>query len=454
MASTYLQRTMGTPTSRKKFTISVWVKKSKSGSSNAQHIWNGYYSTDNRLVIYFQASGADTLGLYNVVGGSATGFLLTNRKFRDTNGWYHIYYAVDTTQSTASDRIKLYVNGVQETSFSNNTYPSQNADLGYANGYTNFIGKYGGDTSSQFDGAMSHFYYVDGSVIDIAQFGSTDSTTGEWKINTSPTISSYGTNGFLILKDGNTITDQSPNSNNFTASGTLTKTEDNPSNTFCTLNALTSLSHASLEHGNCSLSNSGTDGDRIMGTIPSKAGYYEFKINYTPNGSTGIGVQWGCFDITNYNEETHNINSARLMRTGYGYDTHFATANFGGGNSWENVTTGLDVDTGDILMCAWKNGKVYYGYNGTWFFSADPSNNTDGSTQIPLADSNAYQMPILKDDVGGSGDCQFNFGNGFFGTNAITSNSGNGYQDANGQGKFQYQPPTGCYALCTKNLNV
>ena len=122
---------------------------------------------------------------------------------------------------------------MQETSFSNDTYPSQNADMTFANGYTNYIGRYGANTNSNFDGSMSYFYFVDGSVIDIAQFGSTDSTTGEWKINTSPTISSYGNEGFLILKDGNTITDQSSNSNNFTVgAGTLTKTEDNPSNVF------------------------------------------------------------------------------------------------------------------------------------------------------------------------------------------------------------------------------
>jgi CxxC motif-containing protein (DUF1111 family) len=142
------------------------------------------------------------------------------------------------------------------------------------------------------------------------------------------------------------------------------------------------------------------------------------------------------------------------MRTNYAYDAHYSTENFGGGNSWENVTTGVTASSGHIIMVAWKNGKVYYGYNGTWFFSANPSNNTDGSTQVPLADTNAYQLPIFKSNITGADNAEFNFGNGYFGTTAVSSNSGNGYQDSNGQGKFYYQPPTGTYACCTKNLNI
>jgi len=93
-------------------------------------------------------------------------------------------------------------------------------------------------SSAYFDGSMSHVHFIDGTAYDASAFGSTDSTTGEWKINTSPSVT-YGTNGFFILKDGNSVTDQSPNSNNFTVGGgTLTKTEDNPSNVFATLNPL------------------------------------------------------------------------------------------------------------------------------------------------------------------------------------------------------------------------
>jgi hypothetical protein len=195
MASTYLTRTLGTPTSQKIFTFSTWLKKSLQDDAGTQHIFDSFYSVDNRLVIYFQGSSTDTFAMYNRSGASETMYMNTNMKFRDTNGWYHIYIAVDTTQSTASDRVKFYINGEQVTSWETSNYPAQNSNINIVSGYTNYIGRYGGG-GNFFNGCMSHYYYVDGSVIDIAQFGSTDSTTGEWKINTNPTIASYGNQEF------------------------------------------------------------------------------------------------------------------------------------------------------------------------------------------------------------------------------------------------------------------
>ena len=456
MANTYLSRTMGTPTSRKKFTISVWVKKSAVSSSNAQHIWNGYYSTDNRLVIYFQASAADTLGLYNVAGGSATAFLLTTRKFRDTNGWYHIYYAVDTTQSTASDRIKLYVNGVQETSFSNNTYPSQNADMTFANGYTNYIGKYGGDTSSQFNGAMSHFYYVDGSVIDIAQFGSTDATTGEWKINTSPTISSYGTNGFLILKDGNTITDQSPNSNNFSSNGDgVTKTEDNPSNVFATWNVLDSHYFWGAEetswatNGNTKARSGNSQYSSCTATLGASSGkyYWEVKLSAASNSEKyyHIGIK--------SRQDTNTTTALGVKSTDYCYKGH-------NGQSMNNNSSSVFGDTyqvGDIVGVAMDldNNKLYFHKNGTYQNSGVPTSGSTGTGAISLVDASTtnfgFYVPAWSWNDGSSyGTIETNFGNGYFGTTAVSSAGTN----ASGIGIFEYDVPTGYTALCTKGLNL
>ena len=254
MANTYLTRTFGTATNRLKGTFSFWVKRSVTGSSSTNMIFNSWNNANYRFQIYFQGgTNADRLALYNVDSGSANMYFETNAKYRDVNAWYHIYIAVDTTLSTQGDRLKFYVNGERITSFAQETYPAQNADMSLgASSYTNLIGQYGGG-GENFNGSMSHYYFVDGSVIDVGQFGSTDAATGEWKINTNPTISSYGNQGFLILKDGNTITDQSPNSNNFTVGGgTLTKTEDNPSNVFATLEPFISNNSAVilLEAGN------------------------------------------------------------------------------------------------------------------------------------------------------------------------------------------------------------
>jgi hypothetical protein len=309
-----------------------------------------------------------------------------------------------------------------------------------------------GSSTHYWNGVISHAHLCDGYSYAPSEFGSTDSTTGEWQINTSPSVS-YGTNGWFILKDGNSVTDQSGQSNNWSVTaGTLTFTHDNPSNLFCTLNPVIGRSTPTYSIGNTKAGSS-SDGHYVIGTIGSKAGYYEIKLGQNPNGQQGSGLTMGCFD-SNYGTYNLSATNIRSFKTNHAYDAHYSVDDLGGGNSWEGTTTGVSAAAGDIIGVAWKNGKLYVAKNNTYFFSANPSNNTDGSTQVLLNDSNAYQLPISKSNVDGMTNSEWNFGNGYFGTTAITSNSGNGYQDANGQGKFQYQPPTGCYALCTKNLNV
>ncbi len=234
MASTYLTRTPSSTGNDKIATFSAWIKRGSSlGSQN--NIFTSFPATE-RTQLFLTSSG--TLQLQAYSGNSATMNVETNRKFRDTNGWYHIVVAMDSTQATASNRVKIYVNGVQETSFAQSSYVSQNTTLSFNTASRPFyIGTY--DTSQLFfDGVMSHVHWIDGTQYAASDFGSTDSTTGEWKINTSPSVT-YGTNGFFWLKDSIATTDHSSNSNTFTVGGgTLTKTEDNPSNVFATFNPL------------------------------------------------------------------------------------------------------------------------------------------------------------------------------------------------------------------------
>ena len=458
MANTSLTRTMGTPTSRKKFTISVWVKRTKITLSNAQHIWNGYYSADNRLVIYFQNGANDALGFYNVAGGSATANLQTNRQFRDTHAWYHIYYAVDTTQSTSSDRVKLYINGQQETSFSTASYPSQDVNLTFASGYTNLIGNYGG-SNNFFEGLMSHFYYVDGSVIAHTEFGSTDTTTGEWKINTDPTISSYGTNGFLILKDGNTITDQSPNSNDFTSNGVgVTKTEDNPSNVFATFNPLTKWSGQNktpsqvLNKGNLTTGIGSSEKALLLSTIGVTSGKYYWEAK-----SDGVSKLFFGFS----NRLVFDTSSDPHSQSGYnGVYYYEGTPDFRTYGSNTSTTGIASITTGDILGFAldMDNHAFYIHKNGTYMNSGDP---TSGSSRTgSIAELFTYGRNCLSDydevfasayvtSTSGSGTASFNFGNGYFGTTAVSSAGTN----ASGIGIFEHNVPAGYTALSTKGLN-
>ena len=231
MANTYLTRTPSSAGNRKTWTWSAWIKLGSSSSeqpffatptSNSDAGWFSIRRNGNAYLI---------VGLYN------TNFIVTNRVLKDTSSWYNICVSFDSTNSTASDRCKLFINGVRETSFSSSSNPTLNQDYNMNNNVSHSIGKEG---STYFNGSMSHVHFIDGTAYDASAFGQTDTTTGEWKAKTSPSVT-YGTNGFFILKDGNGITDQSGEGNNFTlGGGTLIDLKDNPDNTFATLNPLAS----------------------------------------------------------------------------------------------------------------------------------------------------------------------------------------------------------------------
>ena len=449
MASTYLYRTQVAGTSTKKMTFSAWVRKADSGSYSG--LLNCYTSNNDRNGIYFGSN--DRLIVYFRTSGTGIIYYETTRIFRDPTAFIHVAVSIDSTLSTAGDRVRIYVNGVEETAFESGAEVAPGQDTTFScigqNNLDLEVGRmqYGSTTTAYFNGVMSHVHFVDGTAYPASKFGETDSTTGEWKIITEPTGITYGNNGFFILKDDNSNLDRSGEGHNQTIGGTLTFTHDNPSNVFCTLNDITGKSKPTLSLGNTKTGSS-SDGQFVFGTMGSKAGYYEIKLGQNPNGSNGNGLTFGTFD-SNYGETT-DTTSMRKFKTNHAYSASYSI-DVGNGSG---TNTGVSAAAGDIISVAWKNGKLYVAKNGTYFFSANPSNNTDGSTQVLLHDSTAYQLPISKSNIDGMTNSEWNFGNGYFGTTAITSNSGNGYQDANGQGKFQYQPPTGCYALCTKNLNL
>ena len=193
MASTRIYRTAGTPTNDKIWTISGWFKF----HSNDGHVV--FASDGNNNTSWTQSrwsSGRLELGSYSTL------WLRTTRVFRDTNAWYHIMYVADSTQATASDRLKIYVNGVEETSFETDNRSSTTQNQSWGGNKNGAVNNIGGENASGYGNfSVSHFHNIDGTALTPSTFGSTDSTTGEWKINTNPTVSSYGNNGFFWLKD-------------------------------------------------------------------------------------------------------------------------------------------------------------------------------------------------------------------------------------------------------------
>jgi hypothetical protein len=444
MASTYLQRTGISAGNRRTWTFSAWVKRTALGE---QRIFNHEQSSGTSQISVLKWDGSNKI-LYADNSGSGNSIDLnsSNMVFRDVNAWYHIVLRVDTTDATANNRARIYVNGQDIYSelggFSTHTQPSQNYDT-FANQSGNkiTIGAWVNNTTQYFDGCMSHIHFADGQALAPTVFGSTDNVTGQWKINTSPSFT-LGTNGFTILKDGNTITDQSANSNDFTlGGGTLTNTEDNPSNVFPILNQLNAQSSGYTFDGLGSLSVTGNTGDAwrtMYATFGASSGkyYWEQKItNFTGVDPHYIGI------VSDDQMSNLNIDQATTSR-GYFYtktgDKRNNNSQSSYGNSWTTndiVGVALDLD----------NSKVFFSKNGVFQNSGDPANGTNpaftitsGYTYIPATSTyynlNRYDM---------------NFGNGYFGTTQISSEGTN----ASGIGKFEYDVPTGYTALSTKGLN-
>ena len=439
MANTYLTKTNSGGGSETKGTFSAWMKICNFGDDNV--IFHELESSGNYFSIKLK-SGDFLVDAQN--NSSAFINVRTNRVLRDFSAWYHIVVAIDSTQSTAANRIKIYINGVQETSFSTATYPpvNQNCKINQ-NNEVQTIG--GAGASEYFDGYLSHVYWVDGTAYAASTFGSTDSATGQWKINTSPSLT-MGTNGFTILKDGKTITDQSANSNNFSlGGGTLTKSEDCPDNVFSTINTLynqTTGQGVTPTFGN-NLCYYGSDSSRsCLGSTSPSSGkyYYEAKVFDKTNVVLGIvNLAWG------------NLNGAS------GYSYHDDALNFGynlngqktsGGS---NTSFGSAINNNDIFMCAMDldNQKLYFGLNGTWQGSGDPTSGSTGtgSAYNLAAGANYASACRLRNGT----QVGFNFGNGYYSSSSQVSSAGT---NASGNGIFEYDVPTGYTALSTKGLNL
>ena len=436
MANTQLQKTFSGAGNRKTFTLSFWVKRTK--LSTGMYVFNvGNQEANPQAGLEFQ--GNDTLTFWNN-SGSGNKVMTTTQAFRDTNAWYHLVFSIDTTQSTASDRVKIYVNGEQITSFSTATYPDQNYDYEWNGTQRHTIGAYY-NNQSYFDGILSHIHFIDGTAYPASTFGSTDSTTGEWKINTSPTVT-YGTNGFFILKDGNSVTDQSGNSNNFTvAGGTLTQTEDCPSNVFATFNPLFDPSSASISFNNGNLrvdqdtSGWGT-GLSSLGVNTGKF-YAEFKATSVASNGMTAGIV----------EEAYPNNLGFVGDTGsIGYHYNGTVYNRGSSSAFGN-----SYAQGDIIGVAMDltNSKLYFSKNGVFQNSGDPTSGATGTGAISIGGTSG-SIYFLGQSINGSGyHGEANFGQGYFGTTAVASA---GTAPSEG-GIFEYDCPSGYQALCTKGIN-
>ena len=440
MANSYLTKTSGTPTSQKTGTFSFWVKRSGLGSTRLfnNHVTSVYYG-------YIDFTGSDQLRIAGDDAGTID--VKTNRKFRDTSAWYHIVIAIDSTQSTAADRVKVYVNGVQETSFATSTYQSQNDNLNFlstsaANGHV--VGAYynGSAYSGHFNGYMSHVAFVDGTALTPTSFGQTDATSGIWKFK-SPSGITWGNNGFHLKfeNSGNLGLDSSGQTNNFTTNGDLKQAVDTPSNVYATLNALQRIDDYNFSNGNNTFTNTSAGAHRcVHSTLAASSGKWYAEVKAITLGGTYPQIGVINPDVITFTDFLGGSNK------GYGYLSDGRKQINGTATSYGNSYT-----SGDIIGIAMDldNHKLYFHKNGTYQNSGVPTSGSTGTGAIDLATGVFYSFGQSSYKDSSNPVYSWNFGNGFFGTTAITSAGSNG----NGS-LFEYDCPTGYYALNTKNINT
>jgi len=450
----------GTPSNADKYTISFWFKIGS--RNNVDQLISYNYANGNRGFVITLRNDASIRWEEFTAGSATHSDIKTNRLFRDSSAWYHIVVAYDSTQGTASNRQKLYINGVQETSLATATYSDQNFDgfLGttpnnnkgfiigaYYNGQGNI------DSANYTDGYMAHFYLIDGTAYAASDFGETD-TNGVWVPKDAKDNLTFGTNGFFLeFKQTGTSAnasgigaDTSGNDNHFSVSGFSATdiTTDTPMNNFSTGNPLIHIADGnitpSFSEGNTKWtsganSSYGTSGHGNIAVTNGKW-YWEMKIDAGRNNGVNCGIspvsvfesKYGTSTSTDYTYAQDNYGSFGYQFTNSGSKKITGTA---GGNATDYGSPNWSVD--DIIGVAMDldNDTLTFYLNGT----------SQGEAFSSLPD--VYYTPAwygYYDTV-----WEFNAGNPY---NAISS----GNSDANGHGNFEYAVPSGYFALCTKNL--
>ena len=433
-SSEYLSRTPGSAGNRKTMTWSGWFKR----SDLAGH--QRFFGAGVDNYVSFTSAGAIEINLRSG-GSTSNAFIVTNNLHRDVSAWYHIVVAIDTTQGTDTNRVKIYVNGVQQTSFSEDAYPSQNNDLNsFNNTVEQFIGRY--SSGNYYDGYMAEVHFIDGLALAPASFGETKNDIWIPKDTSGLT---YGTQGFrlqfkqagLSANASGLGADTSGNTNHLNSVNHAAhdRVPDSPTNNFAAYNSVM-RANMTFSEGNLKALGVGSNYDNIAGTIlfdptDSRGYYWEWYV-VAHDDDTEIGI--AKVDNSNFNQsDATNPTAHSALTVSYRGSGQKKVNN-------SNSDYGTAWDNGNILSVAVKSGSVFFYHNGTLQASgtaATTSLTGEPTPYVPSFSINGTQSGIV------------NFGqDSSFAGNVTAQNN----TDANGIGDFYYSPPAGYVALCTANL--
>ncbi len=459
--SAYLNRTFASAGNRATWTWSAWVKRSFLDATATSTAFQTLFHAGVYTTVAFSA---DSIYFQMANGAGSAWYIQTSQVFRDPSAWYHIVAVLNTTAATPSQRMRLYINGVEVTVFSTDqrTSITLNTTSGEIN--NNISHAIGGNTTPAryFSGYQTETYFIDGQALTPSDFGETDTNTGVWKPKAY--TGTYGTNGFYLKftdNSGTTSTtlgkDTSGNGNNWTPNnfyvgpgttnaekagidslvdsptsyGTDTGVGGEVRGNDATLNPLNKNTSGTLSNGNLEWQASTTAVQVVTGTstiIPSGKTYFEvnvvtaagasnyYQLGIVPFGkslTTDIGVSSG----NGYAIEQNGNSDIRLRLNG------------------SSVTVSTVVQTGDVLQVAvdYATGKLWFGRNNTWY------NSSGGTTGNPGAGTNETATISTTTD--------------WFPAVA-KYNTGGSYAINFGQRAFAYTAPSGFKALCTQNFTT
>ena len=440
-SSDRLNRTLGTPTNNYKWTYSFWTKRGILGSEDA--ITGAFSDSQNKSIILFRTD--DRFEIMDLQSDSYVMQKKTNRRFRDSSAWYHFVISSDATLN--SPETKIYVNGVEETSFATtNEYTQNQANL-WNSAIANHIGA--SDSSSRFwDGYLAEFVFIDGQVLDPTSFGKFDTDSPNiWKpIDVSGLT--FGNNGFYLdFKDSGTLGNDANGGTDWTASNLTaeSQTTDTCTNNFAVINPLDNyFASATLSEGNTKVVTNSSAEAMNTSTFAMTKGKWYFEVD----NISGAGAQiCGITPTPSFQTSSHGksgdvtphtisyVQSGKVQEgDGSGGQTELASyASYSNGNI---IGVYMDLD----------NMKAYFSKDGSLQSST-------GIDLEPLASNGTgHYMFFVGDNNAGSRTCEANFGNGFQSLSSAVA-------DDNGHGAFEFSPNiTGdgeakkFFACCSKNL--
>ena len=435
-SSAYMHKTLGSTSNQRTFTLSAWVKRCGLGAANQIISMDRSgprteiaFNSDNKIACNFNPSGSSWSEFYSV------------SKFIDISAWYHVVVSVDTTQSTDTDRLKIYVNG-SLISFTG-SLPSQNFDTGWnVSGNVQAVGRYENGSSGYFNGYMAEVCWIDGTAYAASDFGEFDSDSPQiWKPKDVSGLT-FGTHGFYLdFKDSSNLGNDANGGTDLTEVNlaAIDQTTDTPTNNFATLNSLDVefSSHNTWSEGNLKATNSNPGGSNAsnkkyfgFSTLGVSSGKWYVEVKCTSIGSEdaffSVGIIKNREQQTSLSSLGQDTNSYRYYASGGQIEYNASTLSTGATYTTNDIV-GIYLDLDNATIDFYKNG------------SAQGSQVTSVPTgEFYLFGGHGYRDPVAE----------FNFGNPTF--TISSSNS-----DDNGYGSFEYSPnisTTKYYALCTKNI--